>query len=628
MGNSIKDLNNFKREHREQREQPNITNDNSCSQNNDHDENIENKNELINDPLNQNQVLQLPLLQIEMKRPFFKSYDNIFEYNGKTLKPGLYYHNITYKNGKYTQIDEWISTPLNVQAITSSMTGGDFGRLLEFIDTNGQLHKWAMPMHMLRSSGEELLGELLSHGVTFARKKRNLIIDYIMGEKPEKRITAVTTIGWHNGVFILPNKVIGGGDVVFQSEIAHECDFESMGTLEEWNHYIGRYCIGNIPLIVSVCTALAGPLLEYINRKHGGGIHWVGDSSTGKSTALEVAGTIWGSPEFIRSWSVTANGFEGVAATRNDTCLILDEINEAIPYDVGKITYMIVNGQGKQRAGRTGNARQIRRWRLMAISSGEKTLESVMNEVGKQPNSGQLVRLLNIPSRFEYGIFSNLHEFNDGRTFADYFKTTSQKYYGHVGSAFIQKLIDNKSELISYFHDMTNYFSQNAKTNLEKRAASAFAIIAMAGELAINYGVISWEPSTALHATLEAYNRWTTFQGASQTEDSKILEAISDFISKHGDSRFSALDETNSNLSTSNRAGWYKGSAETRTFMFTSGALKEAGSGYDRTRIVDTLIQHKWIIDKDADRYTKKVRTSQGLANLYCIRTIENEGKK
>ena len=129
--------------------------------------------------------------------------------------------------------------------------------------------------------------------------------------------------------------------------------------------------------MLSICAAFAGPLLKPLNQR-GFIIHWVGDSSSGKSTAAEVGASVWGPPEFVRSWNATANGLEGVATIRNDTCLILDEISEASPKECGKIAYMVANGQGKQRAGKAGNARNIRRWRTVGVSTGERTLEAFL----------------------------------------------------------------------------------------------------------------------------------------------------------------------------------------------------------------------------------------------------------
>lgn len=51
-----------------------------------------------------------------------------------------------------------------------------------------------------------------------------------------------------------------------------------------------------------------------------------------------------------------------------DTCLCLDEINEADPREVGAIVYSLGNGTGKTRANRIGSARYVHRWRLTSSS--------------------------------------------------------------------------------------------------------------------------------------------------------------------------------------------------------------------------------------------------------------------
>lgn len=615
-GGSMNSLNNTREqwEQWEQREQVNPSNDYGCSQADNKLENNENKlltkiEVPLDAPPNKAQTPKI-------KRPCYMTHCDWVEVNGKQLNPGLYFHD---ENGG-TTVDEYICSPLMVIAITSSTDDDDFGKLLRFIDSNGQWHEWAMPMRLLKSNGDELRGELLHQGATFNPKKRPLLIDFLMNAKPKRRVTAANRVGWHGSTYVLPDQVIGQDDVVFQSEIAGESDFSTLGSLEGWQQDIGRLCAGNTALMVSVSAALAGTLLKSLNRQQGGGVHWVGDSSTGKSTVAEISASMWGPPEFIRSWNTTANGCEGIAAQRNDNCLILDEINEASPYEVGKITYMVVNGQGKQRAGCAGNARKIHRWRTITISTGEKTLESIMKEVNQRINSGQAVRLLNIPTNFKYGAFDNLHEFSDGRSLSDHLKTARLNNYGHAGIAFIKKLIDENRKLPDLLNEETKKFLEITTENLEKRAASFFAIIALAGELGIEYGILPWKKGSASNAALIAFKRWQAFQGPAQTEDQKILQAIDSFINRYADSRFSDI-----NGAVLNRAGWYKNVEGKRIFMFTGDGLDEAGGGYDRKRIVESLLRHKLLVDKDDDRFTKKTRINSTTVNLYYVRQKEDE---
>lgn len=621
------------REHREQREQPN--NDVGFERSQEDVPAGNNENPLpiiIIDPVDTPPPI---LLNPKIDRPCYRSYPDWFQMNGKKLKPGLYLHGVhTNNKGETTDIDEWISSSVTVEAITSSSeTGADFGRLLKFVDSNRKWHEWAMPMSMLKGSGEELRGELLNQGLIFNLKKRSNLMDYIMREPSKRRIIAATRVGWHDGVFVLPHQVIANNDadVVFQSEMANESEFKMHGTLEGWKNEIGKLCSGNTPLMVSICMALAGPLLKKVNRRQGGAIHWVGDSSTGKSTAAEVAATIWGSSDFINSWSATANGLEGRATMRNDTCLILDEIDEASPQEIGNIVYMLANGHGKQRARRIGTARKIQHWRTMTISTGERTLANIMFETKKHPNSGQLVRLLNIPAGFKDGIFSDFHGFKNGRSLADHLKSMCEHHYGYIGPAFVRCLMEDKRDFPALLATIIEAFPEENTSKLSGRAAGTFAIIGMAGELGIEYGLLPWLKGMALSAAINAFYKWQELQGSGESEDNQILQEIRSFTAKHGDSRFSLYKGTDDNgMSdrTPNRIGWYQDTERGRVYMVYPTLLEEvAGGRFTRIKIVTTLLAAGWIVDHDTGgRHTKKTRlTKTASVSFYYILVQDQE---
>jgi putative DNA primase/helicase len=615
-------VSDIEHEQSEQCEQLCISESSNSSQLNTDSANTENNcPEVIVNPIDTSPEI---LLDLGIMRPCFQSHEACFQIDGRKYPAGLYWHGISSRGNGNKEIDEFICSPITVVAITCNLDGADFGRILQFCDTNNNWHKWAMPMRLLRGSGDDLLAELLDQGLIFDSKKRSYLIRYLMNSKTKNHVLSASKIGWHKKTFVLPNRVIGDGDIIFQSGVVTENDFKESGSLESWNHDIGRLCVGNIPLIVSVATALAGPLLMILNRQQGGGIHWVGDSSSGKSTCIEVAASVWGSPDFIRSWSATANGIEGVVAMRNDTCIILDEIDEALPHDISRITYMLVNGQGKQRAGRTGNAKQIKRWRTMALSTGERTLSSIMNEVQKQPNSGQLVRLLNVNAEFEYGVFSNLHEFDSGRSLSDHLKSARLKNYGTLGLAFIERLIRDNQDFSYRYNDVVEVLSKHATNNLENRSASTMAVIALAGELAIEYGLVPWDPTTAIRACLDVFTRWKIDTTSGLTEEDRILEYIRTFIDKNGDTRFSMLGSFLLDNNMRDRAGWFKDSGDVRTYMFFGYALDEAAKKYERARIVKALKKANWLCDHDTGRNTKKTRVPGGTKDLYYIKVPEN----
>lgn len=259
------------------------------------------------------------------------------------------------------------------------------------------------------------------------------------------------------------------------------------GEFLQWQQ-LAALCIGNSVLMVSICVALAGPMLTKVHQESGG-IHWIGDTSTGKTTALVLAASVWGGEDFKRSWRATSNGMESLAVMLSDTCLSLDEINEADPQDIGAIVYCLGNGTGKSRANKIGAAHQVQRWRLSILSTGERSISAAMQENGKQAKAGHLMRLLNIPVARRFGLFDELHQFGDGRALSDHFKTQCARHFGHAGVRFVEYLLQQgDADFAGVLSQLETQFL--CPDNQTARAASKFALYAMAGELAIEGGIL------------------------------------------------------------------------------------------------------------------------------------------
>ncbi|QEL09960.1 DUF927 domain-containing protein [Kushneria phosphatilytica] len=568
-------------------------------------------------------------------RPAFMTHDDyITTCDGGTGRPGLYYHGLKRARGdsEATEYDQWLCSPIHVQALTSDERAENFGLMLRFRNPYGQWREWAMPMHLLKGNGEELRGELLAMGVRIDPGAHKLLHIWLSRREPRRRLIAAARVGWHSTpqgrAFVMPRQTLGADDVIFQSGHAVHDEFISRGDIPGWRSEVAALCSGNPLLVLAVSSALTGPLLSLTNRA-GVGLHFVGDSSTGKSTLLQVAGSVWGGAGFIRTWRATGNGLEGIAAGLNDTCLILDEIGEASPHEVGNIIYALGNGTGKTRAARSGSARLAARWRVPLLSSGERSLVAHMAEGGKRSKAGQGVRLLDIPVSRQHGVFDTLHHLPDGRAFSDHLKGAVSRHHGLLGPEFIKHLLADEKSL-AYLPDRLNDFSRmegfRARDSLEGRAATSLALIGMAGEAATDYGLTGWEPGEALNAAMAAYANWKDFRGEGQTETRQILQAVESFITRHGDARFAGINNEPSVTGVSvvrERAGWWRDTLEGRVYLFTADGLHEALQGFDFKRGLTALDEAGWIVERDRDKRSKKIRVSGGLYNLYCIRPTQ-----
>jgi len=527
------------------------------------------------------------------ERPRFVVLDAAHDEGGHRYRAGVW--SFAVKHGKTddppTPIEQWVCSPLHLDAVTRDGQENNYGRLLRFRTTGGRWREWAMPMELLAGRGDELRGQLLAMGVLIDPDGHRLLARYLQALTPKRRVQCALQVGWCGASYVLPDEVIGpsAAAVIFQSNERGHDEHTRAGTLEGWQSEIAARAVGNPLLMLALSAAFAGPLLGKCNAE-GGGIHFVGDSSTGKTTAIEAACSVWGGTNFRRSWRATANGIEGAAALFNDCLLALDEISECDPREVGAIVYSLGNGRGKQRASRGGNARSVTRWRCVILSSGERTIATAMAEGGRSIKAGQAVRLLDVPAARRFGAWDDLHGFANGPALSDAIKRAAATNHGHAGRAFLHCLTHDGSDFAAALERIKSLpaFEADGKEGQDKRAAGRFALIALAGELATEYGVTGWPAGAAIEAAGEAFRAWQSLRGRGNDERRQIPERVADFIERHGDSRFSDADLPDETMRI-NRAGWWRDGPGGRLYLFTTAGMREALQGFDFKRALGTL---------------------------------------
>ncbi len=488
-------------------------------------------------------------------------------------------------------VNTWVCGPLHIEAQTFDGGENNFGRLLRFKNTAGRWRSWAMPMELLKGDGSDLRGELLAMGLELDPFARQTLARYLQERTPKKRIRCALQVGWCGNVFVLPDAVIGpnAAGVIFQSGERSHDEHRQAGTLDGWQTEIAARAVANPLFLLALSAAFAGPLLKRTNTE-GGGLHFVGDSSTGKTTILEAACSVWGGPGYRRSWRATANGMEGAAALFNDCLLALDEISECDPREVGAIVYSLGNGRGKQRASRTGAARSVTRWQAFIVLTGERTIGTTMMEGGQRTKAGQAVRLLDIPAARRFGCFDELHGMATGTALSDAIKRAATQHHGRAGRAFLERLAHDERDMAAMLERLKALpaFNPPEAEGQDKRAASRFALLALAGELATEYGITGWPEQAALDAAVIGFQAWRAMRGGGNDERRQILDKLAGFLERHGDSRFS--DWTADGAAIRDRAGWWKpDDAGGRLYLFNADGLREALKGFDFKRALDVL---------------------------------------
>lgn len=510
----------------------------------------------------------------------------------------------------------WFCSPLDVVADTRNVDSEEWGRLLELEDRDGRKKRWAMPMAMLAGDGNGYRERLLSLGLVMAPGTfaRNALHEYISTARPSSKARCVSRTGWHDGTYLAFPRNYGESDERFivqrPEAAAANHSFRERGDLADWQENVARFAVGNSRLVLAISAAFAAPLLYPVNAE-GGGFHFRGASSTGKSTTLVVAGSVWGGGGlhgFLKTWRGTANGLEGTAATHSDSLLCLDEIGQVSGQEAGQVAYMLANGQGKTRAGRGGETRPSAEWRLLFLSSGEIGLSDKMAEDGRgrRAAAGQEVRVVDVPADAGagFGLFEDLHGFASAVAFADHLKRASGESYGTPARAFLEALTANFEAIapaVKAARDdfMSRHCPQKADGQVA-RVAARFALVAAAGEMAAALGILPWADGEAERGAARCLADWLEARGGTEaSEERQAIASVRRFIEAHGSSRFEGMGELApkdrdgypAEQRTINRAGFRRRNTagETEYLVLPEAWKAEVCIGLDPSLVARTL---------------------------------------
>ena len=577
-------------------------------------------------------------------RPCYKVFDDFWfkEKGGKAQKPGVWHFTATNGNEKEPPrlIDTWLCSPLHVVALSRSKTESLWGNVLRFKNKDGAWRTWNMPSRLLAGTSVELVAELADNGIEFDRKKREQIADYINVQHPKTRFLTAESIGWfetdQGRCFVLPSLTIGGDGVLFRGQHdTQDPHYSTRGTLEEWQHHVAALATGNSFLTLSISAGFSGALLRLLGNVDGFGIHAHFDSSNGKSTGLAAAASIWGQPlNYVKEWKTTQNGLEGGAMLFNDGVYCLDEMGAAEQRLVADALYTLANGRGKNRATVTGLAKHSNTWRVVILSNGESTIEGFLSKAGIQAQAGQLARFLNIPVNAAHGVHDELHGSSDGAEFSNRIKRATAKHYGVAGIKFLEHLIS--IDEVDLKDSVDNFAKTLAKgerlQGQEHRAATAFAVIGIAGELATEFGVTGWTTGTASIVAQHWFDKWREQRGAGNLEPRRVKEAITKYIESYSDARFT--ETTADTLLHGMRSGYWRmvdhNDSRVKEWLFSNAGLHEALKGFDVKRAEDILISEKWLIPslengKNLAKTKVKVSVNDGAGSRFYRIIIKEE---
>lgn len=142
----------------------------------------------------------------------------------------------------------------------------------------------------------------------FPRTETKTFIKSIMDNHEEELGLYCITTGWKtfdtSMVYLLGKKLIAASNKnlpVFLSDDLKPSELATSGTLLKWKNEVASLASNSIAASTAIMTSLAGPLLKFSKLMETFVINFAGNGSTGKSTSLRVAASIWRDPAVLLS---------------------------------------------------------------------------------------------------------------------------------------------------------------------------------------------------------------------------------------------------------------------------------------------------------------------------------------
>lgn len=430
--------------------------------------------------------------------------------------------------------------------------------------------------------------------VTTKSGLRQSLSDWLLRQKFKENWSITNKSGWHKGAYIMPDgSIIGTPEqpIFFNGQSAAATAYQTSGTVESWRNDVARLANGNSFMMFAIGAALAAPMTS-ITGADSFGIHIYAQSTAGKSTTADMAVSLYGDPDLQRlTWYGTEYGMTNEAVAHNDGLLYLDEVGQgADPKHVYKSAYTLFNGKGKIQGAKDGGNRQVQSWRTVAISTGEKDIETFLLNSGVKVNAGQLVRLLNIPIERA----TELHECETGKAHADLIKVNCRDSYGAAGRYWIEYLSNHKDEAKEAYRAAQQRWNKLIPSSYGEqvhRASDRFATIEAA--LIMGRVITGWSEQDCRDVVQAIFNVWVAEFGTGNKEYEQIKEQAEAFLNAHGLSRFAPIPYDVRDLPIRDLAGYRKkGSNEDDPiifYTFPSAFEKEIAAGFNYKQFAEAL---------------------------------------
>ena len=380
------------------------------------------------------------------------------------------------------------------------------------------------------------------------------------------------------------------------------------GTLRGWLE-IARTIAAERLMIpqVSILTSFVPPLQSRLQIPNFIlDIH--GSTSTGKSTALKLAASVYGGftgpDSLVMQWMSTQVAVEQLAGVCSELPIFLDDAQHCPDELKRAAVYMIANGRGKGRASRAGGVGEVSSWHTVALSTSEEPLHEA------SPHEGARGRILPVGG--------SAHPFPPGSgSLVQSIERSTLLNHGYAGEAYVRHLnnLDESewAKLRRRHAEIRRDYLTGGASNVIDRVGGYIAAIQLGAEIACPLIGLPFDP--------ESVGTWLLFhlmeEQSRQNQVLMMVHALADFSIKHGNS-FSG-HETYDPARKGDLYGAILPGTHVAFLRDTFDAVCHRHK-WNPTAALNKLAEAHALVTTESDRHTKRVSVGRIKHRMICVK--------
>ncbi|EOU1122165.1 DUF927 domain-containing protein [Clostridium perfringens] len=454
--------------------------------------------------------------------------------------------------------------------------------------------------------------DLINLGLDVTHSNAPKLVEYFRAfERTIKKITNVhSKIGFskNNGeVCYKLYKCIG-----IDSEYIGNYEIEPKGTKEVYKKMLVEEVYGKYELEFIIISSLSAVILGYIGEDLGFDniiIHLPGNSSTGKSTCLKLAISLFAKPDakkqsLYNTYNATNNALLNKLGGIKGVPFALDEISMSSSNNFTKFIYAMANGTDKDRLNRFSELKEKETWLTTILSNGEKSLVDNSNK-----NAGIHVRVIEAANFSWTKDAENSEKINQ----------TILKNYGHIGFEFAEYIMqidkDDIEERVKKVKDEI-YQKIDEKIvvdSMTKRRCNNYAVLLTTAYYYQEMMGIKLDIDGIINMLIEIEQSSISKRNFSQS----AIDYIKQYISK-----FKRKFETSDNvpMDTLGKLIPKKDCIEVQMNKISFEEMIKQG-GYEDKNVVLKELKQNGYLNCESDRFTRSRKNSLGyIEDVYVIK--------